>query len=322
MAQPAVNYKKLVQSIQLFNKTVDLQHRTWQKEYSEAEERLSFIQNFEGEATDDNLLLQSGERLLFQIPVGLIEERAGQSRYVGGHAGISIPIGSIGGHSIRYSVGSSRGHIERSAPVETEIDRGLLSVTNTRIIFVGSKQTREADFKKILGINYPFSNRIVISSSNRQKATVLSFDPQFNKAFRLMILIAQADFLGNRDELLKSAVNDINEIRSEEPKLLAIPTEAEANADGFVPPIPLQQAGKTLQTVFLWISTALSLLSSSVPPLSVLLAISGGYFGWKIFQSKPKKKTALIIACVLNVLAMLAAISYIAQGKFLIDVQA
>lgn len=322
MTQPSLNYKKLVQSINVFNKTVDFQRKAWQKEYSEAEERLNFIQTFEGQDTDEGLLLQSGEKLLFQIPVGLIEERAGQTRYVGGHSGISVPIGSIGGHSIRYSVGSSRGHIERSAPVETEVDRGLLSVTNTRVLFVGAKQTREADFKKIIGINHPYSNRIVISSSNRQKATVLSYDPKFTKVLRLMILIAQADFLGNRDELLKAAVNDINEIRSEEPKELSIPSEAEVNTAGYVPPIPLQAAGRSLKVVFLWIATAASWISSSVPPLSALLAISGGYLGWLIFQSKPKKKTSLIIAFVLNALAILAAISYIAQGKFFIDLQA
>lgn len=321
MAQPTVNYKKLVQSIQLFNKTVDLQHKSWQKDFSEAEERLSFIQNFDGQASDGSLLLQAGEKLLFQIPVGLIEERAGQSRYVGGHAGISVPIGSIGGHSIRYSIGSSRGHIERSAPVETEVDRGLLSVTSKRIIFVGSKQTREADFKKIVGINHPYLNRIVISTSNRQKATVLSYDPQFTKVFRLMILIAQADFLGSRDELLQSAVNDINELRSEEPKELPIPTEAEANSEGYVPPVKLQEAGRSLQTILLWVATAAGWLSSSIPPLSALLALSGGYFVWKIFQSKPKNKTALIIAIVLNTLAVFAAISYLAQGKLMIDVQ-
>ena len=104
--------------------------------------------------------MKPGERLLAKYAAGLIEERAGQSRYVGGHSGISIPIGSIGGHSIRYSVGGSRGHIERGAPVETQIDQGFFAITNQRLIFVGGKQTRESELKKLVSLNFPFSNQI------------------------------------------------------------------------------------------------------------------------------------------------------------------
>jgi hypothetical protein len=314
----AKKYRQLVQSIELFNKTFNVQHRAWQKELSEAEDSLSFIENLKDQPSDGSLLLQPGESLLLQIPAGLIEERAGQSRYVGGHSGISVPIGSIGGHSIRYSVGSSRGHIERGAPVETEIDRGIFSITNKRLIFAGNKETRDSEFKKIIGISHPYRNRVVISSSGRQKATVLSFDPEFTKVLRLMILIAQADFQGKRDELIQAARNDINEIKNEEPKVLAIPTEAEASSPSYEPPVPLSKATTKLMGVMMWVVTASAMLTSSIPPLSALLALTSAYFGWKVFITKPEKKTSLIVAGALTVLALLAAISYMSKGQFFV----
>lgn len=314
----AKKYRQLVQSIELYNKTVGVQHGAWKKELAEAEDSLSFIENLKDQPSDGSLLMQPGENLLLQIPAGLIEERAGQSRYVGGHSGISVPIGSIGGHSIRYSVGSSRGHIERGAPVETEIDRGIFSITNKRLIFVGGKQTRDSEFKKIIGINHPYKNRVVISSTGREKATVLSFDPEFTKVLRLMILIAKADFQGKRGELIQAAQNDINEIKTEEPKVLAIPTEAEARSPSYEPPVPLTKVTTKLKAALLWGATVASMLTSFIPPLSALLALTSAYFGWKVFITKPEKKTSLIVAGVLTALALMAAINYMSKGQFFV----
>ena len=98
----------------------------WRRERDEASELLHIAEDFQGEDTSD-LLLGKDEKLFLRVTnSSLIEERRGQGHYEGRSSGLSIPIGSIGGRSIRYRVGSSRGHYVQGVPTPTPIrHRGL-----------------------------------------------------------------------------------------------------------------------------------------------------------------------------------------------------
>lgn len=52
-----------------------------------------------------------------------------------------------------------------------EIDRGTATFTTQRVVFVGSKQTREWDFAKLLGWDVGAGGRLMIAVSNRQKVS-------------------------------------------------------------------------------------------------------------------------------------------------------
>jgi hypothetical protein len=96
-------------------------------------------------------VLKLGESLYATLSqASLVEERAGQGHFVARNAGVSVPIGSLGGHAIRYRVGATRGHYVSAPPVPTAIDTGTVYVTDRRVVFTGSKQTRECAYAKLL----------------------------------------------------------------------------------------------------------------------------------------------------------------------------
>jgi hypothetical protein len=107
----------------------------WQQERNDLAAAVELVGSFSGTGSD-RLILKSGEAVFASITgASLIEDRAGGGHWEGRSSGVSIPIGSIGGRSIRYRTGSSRGHYVQSPPVATAVDTGTLLVTNRRVIY-------------------------------------------------------------------------------------------------------------------------------------------------------------------------------------------
>jgi hypothetical protein len=70
---------------------------------------------------------------------------------------------------VRYRVGASRGHYVRGAPAPTAIDTGTAFITNKRVIFEGSRQTRECNFTKLIGVQHDDAvGATTLSVSNRE----------------------------------------------------------------------------------------------------------------------------------------------------------
>jgi hypothetical protein len=116
------------------------------------------------------LLLKRGEvaNAVF-APVSLMKERAIR-QYRGGSSGVSIPIG----FGMRYRTSSSRG---RSVVVGSELveeDRGQLTITSVRSVFVGARKTLESfRHDKLVGVQ-EFLDGLRLSVSNRQTASLLT----------------------------------------------------------------------------------------------------------------------------------------------------
>ena len=125
----------------------------------------------------EGLVLHQGERGVGMLTnCGLVEERRGQSHYVGGSQGFSIPIGSLGGRTVRYHVSAQRGHIEQGPMAASVIATGTMFITDQRIVFTGPTQTRECAFAKVVAVNRDDqSGTITIAVSNRQKPTVITY---------------------------------------------------------------------------------------------------------------------------------------------------
>jgi hypothetical protein len=114
------------------------------------------------------LMLKRGEvaNAVFE-PASLMKERAIR-QYRGGSSGVSIPIG----FGIRYRTSSSRG---RSVVVGTELveeDRGQLTITSARTVFVGARKTLEFRHDKLVGLQQ-FKDGLRLSVSNRQAASLI-----------------------------------------------------------------------------------------------------------------------------------------------------
>ncbi|MGB9979238.1 zinc-ribbon domain-containing protein [Methanobacterium sp.] len=115
--------------------------------------------------TDVNspVILKNNERaLLFLSDVALWESRAvRQTR--GAYGGPTFRIAK----GISFKVGSFSSHSESHEELRT-IDQGILTLTNKRLVFTGTKRTNNIDLRKIISIE-PYNDGIASQRENKQK---------------------------------------------------------------------------------------------------------------------------------------------------------
>ncbi len=174
----------------------------------------------------EDLMLKKGEIGICKLAdVSLIEERRGQGHFESGSQGVSFPIGSIGGRSIRYRVGATRGHYEPGQPAPTAIAQGSMFITTQRIIFAGTTRTSECLFAKLIGIQH-FDGQISISVSNRQKPTTVSYDSSLNDPVSDFLSLGLSIFNGDQEATVQQLEAQLHELDAAKP------------VDPTVPPAP------------------------------------------------------------------------------------
>jgi hypothetical protein len=206
----------------------------WQTQHDASQHVLELARDFHGEQSSD-VVLKKGESLFGRLEnASLIEDRAGRGEWQGRSQGVSIPIGSFGGRSVRYRVGASRGHYVQGTPVATAIDTGTIFITNRRVIFRGLKQNRECIFDKLISCEHLDSGESVFAVSNRQKNTVLHYGPQLSDWFRIHYEVAFADYQGTRDQLVAEIEEHLAELDRNKPEA----TTPITAAPEVIPPLP------------------------------------------------------------------------------------
>lgn len=111
--------------------------------------------------------LKPGEELVYKLyQVSLIESRSNGSTYQGGSRGVSLRIAK----GISYRIGASQGQMVRNPETMQVIDQGTATFTNKRMIFAGTKASREWSFDKMTDVGQSADGQtIMMSVSNRQK---------------------------------------------------------------------------------------------------------------------------------------------------------
>jgi hypothetical protein len=190
----------------------------WQAQRDGYAEMLEIAETFRGVGSDE-IMLRRGEALFFKVAgAALIEERRGPGHYEGRSSGFSVPVGSIGGRSVRYRVGASRGHFVQGAPVPTAIDTGAVYITNQRVIFQGSRQTRECAFPKLIGFQHSDAEGYTtFSVSNRQKPTTIAYGPDLSGAFDFRLDLALADYRDTVGDIVVQLKQDLAQIDAQRP---------------------------------------------------------------------------------------------------------
>lgn len=119
---------------------------------------------------DHELLVKGGEEVYLEVVASKTKEVV-VKEYQAGYAGVSYKISK----NMRVNTGGARG---RMVPVGTEIqveDVGILSITNQRVVFMGSKKTQEFLYSKLVGINM-FEEGLTLGVSNRQTSSSFQLD--------------------------------------------------------------------------------------------------------------------------------------------------
>jgi hypothetical protein len=189
----------------------------WTTERDACAERLTLAKTYAGERSTA-IMLKPDEAVFATITgASLVEDRRGPGQWQGRSSGVSIPIGSIGGRSIRYRTGSSRGHFVQGAPVPTPIDTGTLFVTNRRAVFQGLKQTRECRFDKLVAFQHAADGSTIFSVSNRQKPTNVHYGPELSGWFDFRLDLALAHYRNETPTLVAQLEADLAAVDASKP---------------------------------------------------------------------------------------------------------
>jgi hypothetical protein len=127
----------------------------------------AFVSSINGgqlpEVGSPHILPKQGEIVHYECQASLMKEVAIR-QWQGGYSGFSFPIGKTG---IRYRIGGTRGH---SVEVGTKLnvaDTGLISVTNKRVVYTGTRKTVDMPYSKLVnltvygdGLQFHLSNRV------------------------------------------------------------------------------------------------------------------------------------------------------------------
>lgn len=190
----------------------------WSKEIDDARAFLEVAQEFEGFTNDDSpedipIALKRGERVFAVLAgAGLIEPRRQRGRYEGGSRGVSVRVAK----GVNYRVGAHRGTFVQGADVPTLIDEGVGVVTDRRVVFQGSKQTREWRFPKLTGVQHE-AGVTMLHVSNRQKVSGLAYGEEVRDDVEFRLDLAAARFNGQVDQFIAGLKNRVRELDERRP---------------------------------------------------------------------------------------------------------
>jgi hypothetical protein len=188
----------------------------WKAEHDELASALQAATTRQGSASSD-IVLKAGEAVFASITnTSLVEDRRGAGHYAGHSSGFSIPVGSVGGRSVRYRVGASKGHYVQGNLHPEAVDNGKLFVTNKRVLFVGHKKTVECLFAKLVSANAG-DGELALSVSNRQKVTRIHYGAKLDGWVHLRLTLAMSIGRGDSQAFAAQLQAQLNELESKRP---------------------------------------------------------------------------------------------------------
>lgn len=188
----------------------------WNHQHEELQKALNLIKQG-GDFTNNTLNLQKGEGVYIQVHnVSLLGDVKSAGHYVSGHQGVSIPIGSLGGRSVRYNVGRSKGHYVAGATHEAGVDTGQFYITNTRIIFAGTKKTTVIPMSTVISANVA-NGTVTVSSSKLTKTLRIWIGNELEEWVSEWIKLALAVNSEGKDKVAEDLTNQIVEFEAAKP---------------------------------------------------------------------------------------------------------
>jgi hypothetical protein len=142
--------------------------------------------------------LRPGERV-YAIIVGA---RLMEPRSTGG-SGHGVAVRIPGSKSMRDRVGATKGSDVRVADSPTEVDAGTAVITDKRVAFAGSKQSREWQWAQCLGVRHQADvTSAAIAVSSQQRTSGIAYDAETTGDLRFRLELAYAVATGEDDDLI------------------------------------------------------------------------------------------------------------------------
>jgi hypothetical protein len=165
----------------------------WQEEADALRAHLGIARTFAGATAADEpsvpVQLAPGERVFSVLErVGLVEPRKRPERWAAGYTGFSFRVA----RGVRYR-DAATGKKEPAVEPPKAIDTGIATITDRRVVFSGSKRTREWAFDALAG--YHNDGRVPVTLfqvANREKVSGLVYDRASTEEvhFRLALALA------------------------------------------------------------------------------------------------------------------------------------
>jgi hypothetical protein len=166
-------------------------HYMWQEDIAQLDKLIEvFNAAAKGEDSVANTLMQKpGEIALWTGHAVFHETGRTATLYVGGSAGVSIPIGG----GVRFRVGAMQGTAVPGEAFQMDKDQGVVMLTTERLVFAGPIQTQEWNFDKLLMLSTtPDESDYFISVSNRKTTSGVRFTPEVGREFNRFLGSATA----------------------------------------------------------------------------------------------------------------------------------
>jgi hypothetical protein len=175
----------------------------WQEEADALRAYLTVVRTFAGATAADEpsvpLQLAPGERVFSALErVGLVEPRKRPERWSAGYTGFSFAMA----RGLRYRAAAG-GKKQPADEAPTAIDTGMATITDRRVVFHGSKRTREWAFDKLAG--YHNDGRVPVTLfqvANREKVSGLLYDRANAEEVHFRLALALSHHHGNVDAFL------------------------------------------------------------------------------------------------------------------------
>ena len=150
----------------------------WQDEADALRAQLAIAQAFSGATAADEtsvpLQLAPGERVFSVLErASLVEPRNLPERWAVGYTGFSFRLA----RGVRYRGALDGGKKQPGEELPTAVDTGMVTITDRRVVFHGSRRTREWAFANLAG--YHNDGRVPVTLfnlSNREKVSGLLYD--------------------------------------------------------------------------------------------------------------------------------------------------
>ena len=176
----------------------------WQQEADALRAHMTMAHTFAGADAGDEpsvpLQLAPGERAFCVLErASLVEPRKRPERWSAGYSGFSFRLA----RGVRYRVAVGKGKKEPGEEAPAAVDTGAATITDRRVVFQGSKRTREWAFDKLLG--YHNDGRVPLTLfqvSNREKVSGLLYERAQAEEVHFRLALALAHHRGEVDALV------------------------------------------------------------------------------------------------------------------------